>query len=325
MRRLLLLLMVPALLWASNFGMSTKGKNLIVSFEMTMSPDSVRLKLGLPSGSNYVNTLMTPKNSDSLAWEYQDADGLDSIGCHSLEVDWYDGGVLNKTFGIWLNSDSSVSATCELTGSGPYQDTLWVLNSADTTAIAQTWVAVFPLGGGTAAASWLANDNGRFIWNHSGGSFEIYSLKPGWRFDPTDTLILAGDNTDTLWGEDITPATAPPGMVTIYACLTDASGDTINPTYFRFRPVDDDSTKFDVLKRLTVGSGISSTAIAKDWRTVTSTSSCFEFFLYPNSVLSDTSSRYDFEASYKFSGQETRTIKAIVKVPAAGPFNPFAE
>jgi len=342
MRKLLLILILPALVWASNFGSSMKGDRATVTFEAGAACDSVRLRLGFPDTSNYyINTLMVRLSADSAAWYYTDATGFDSIGGHIASILYYQAGVEYSWPGIWHNlpdTSSMQGAASGLTaaqiadtlagrgwgrGLGDLAETLFVFDSDDTTIVPGADVWVRPDGGGTPYAHWQTNASGYIVAMLDSGAVDVSVLIFGYLADAVTDITVTAAGRDSVFIDNLEPDTAPAGKVAIQVCLTNAEGDTMALDYLDYRPVSSTGAAYTRDDMLTVGSGIGTTAIVIDFQRVTTNSTCLSTNIFPNTVLTDTLSKYEFIAGYKTAGQEKRQIRRVVAVPDTTQFNPF--
>lgn len=113
MKRLfLLLILLPALAWAGNYGSSIEGKDANVSFVHTSAIDSAHFVFAYPDTSNWYDSVFTYP----VAWgssKIMNGAGLDldSIGVHVVKVRYYSGGsVVGHTAGVWLHKNIEVDA-----------------------------------------------------------------------------------------------------------------------------------------------------------------------------------------------------------------------
>jgi hypothetical protein len=103
-------LLISGIVWAAGNGASKYGEPWNPDFETPFVCDSVVIKAGYPDLSNlYVSGKMTPRNTDSLVWDYTRAGGLDSIGAHKLDIIYHRGAAVYHAGGTWYN-DMSVSS-----------------------------------------------------------------------------------------------------------------------------------------------------------------------------------------------------------------------
>lgn len=99
----LLLMLIPSLAWAGNFGSSIEGKDANVSFTHTSAIDSAHFIFGYPDTTNWYDSVFTYP----VAWgssKIMNGAGLDldSIGVHVVKIRYYSGGaVAGHTVGTW--------------------------------------------------------------------------------------------------------------------------------------------------------------------------------------------------------------------------------
>ena len=319
---------------------SSKGKPLIFTWNNTGTVDSIRVQFCFPDSSNpYLQGLLTggPKT-----WQYAHTAGLDSTGCHLVRVMSYRSGILSLYKFPWNNQGSAVEVAgadiaAEIvsqfedkgyvgSGNGSEKDTIIVLNRADSTAVQGYEVTIRPHGGGLPSGAGGTDINGKFISGQNVGYVDIDFFKQGYNLADYNNYHVTKDTTLIFYALRISSV----NMVTVLAALTDASGDTINPSYVEYRLVKKDTrdtTKYIACTKddkITVGSGNAVTGLAIGTRRVTSVNSAFQFPLYPNSVLSKPNTYYEFTGIYKDrQSSEVSTIHVITQVPDTSQFNPF--
>ncbi len=207
------------------------------------------------------------------------------------------------------------------TGNGQYYDTLIVLNTIDSTAIANMGFDVLPLDGGTPLARVTTDLNGISVARLEAGSLSVRLIFQGYTFNTKDTLVIAGSQTDTLWGTGVVLPAPPADMVTIVMGLITANFDTLNPSYVYWRPVKSTGKAYKKSDELYYGTGVNALAIQKDWTIETSSTSTFSFSVFANANLSDTLSQYEFWL-YWADGRITQKITAV---PDQASFNPIGQ
>lgn len=237
--------------------------------------------------------------------------------------------------GVYLDIDSlkvitdyisdNVLAISLGAGTGIYYDTLYVANINDSSAIYNAGVIVSPSGGGVAFASGATDVNGLLVFRLNAGTYDYGLFAQGYSFNSSNQLTIAGNQTDTIYGTPINYATGVPNMTTIKAWMVTPAGDTIDPTYLKYRPVNaSDSTFYRRADRLTWGIGVNKIVLSKEWRIAESDTSLFTFDLFPNSSIyvngvQDTSSIYEFWIYY----EDTET-QIFIEVPDQTEFNPYS-
>ncbi len=207
------------------------------------------------------------------------------------------------------------------TGNGQYYDTLIVLNTVDSTAIANMGFDILPLDGGTPLARVTTDGNGSAVARLEAESLSVRLIFQGYTFNTKDTLVIAGSQTDTLWGTGVVLPAPPADMVTIVMGLITANFDTLNPTYVYWRPVKSTGKAYKKSDELYYGTGVNALAIQKDWTIETSTTSVFSFSVFANANLSDTLGQYEFWL-YWVDGRITQKITAV---PDQASFNPIGQ
>ena len=101
----LLLMLIPRLSWAGNFGSSIEGKDANVSFTHTSAIDSAHFIFAYPDTTNWYDSVFTYP----VAWgssKIMNGAGLDldSVGVHVVKIRYYSGGaVVGHVVGTWLH------------------------------------------------------------------------------------------------------------------------------------------------------------------------------------------------------------------------------
>lgn len=217
-----------------------------------------------------------------------------------------------------------------------------VLDAADSSALSAVTGTVYA-DGGTAnpAARLVTGGNGLLIYAIDTVAYDLYLGKDGFLTAPHYDLDIAASGGDTIYLSEFAPTPAPPNMTPIFAWLTTAGGETINPSRLRYRPLktdsagdiiyisDDDTSHFREYtdnEKLNYGSGSNQVMIVKKWTEKSFTQSYLPINLYPNTLLSDTTSVYEFEATYRPQGGRDYIARhVIIEVPDTSAFNPFAQ
>lgn len=345
MKRFVSVVVILILAWGAGRADSVKGDKLSLTFNSLLPCDSVRLKLGFPDTTATPDTVMPAINvlmhhiatSDGENWVYYKPAGLDSLGTLTVDIIYYIGGVGEHAIGAWLSHDQPTL----FSGLGDKDDTLYVLDSSDSSAIANITIRVEPNGGGTPYGRTMTGAAGTTILNLNNGDYDIWASGQGYIFvNPYDVNVL-GNESDTILIQRFAPSAPAPDMTAIFAWLTTAGGDTINPSRIRYRPLKPDSIG-DILyvyegdtsyyreytenEKLNYGSGSNQIVIIKKWTDKSSAQSYLPINLYPNSLLTDTTSVYDFEATYRPAGGRDYIARHVITpVPDTTAFNPFAE
>jgi len=111
--------------------------------------------------------------------------------------------------------------------------------------------------------------------------------------------------------------------VTIKFWVQPQSGtaDTFSTVICKHRIVKADSSAFNYFTDpiLTFGSGINTVVIDNYWTIDTTTTSYMEFYVYPNSDLSVSTSLYEFIVEH----ENDQIWRKIIAVPDTTTFNPF--
>lgn len=112
-----LLILLPVLAWAGNFGSSIEGKDANVSFVHTSAIDSAHFVFAYPDTSNWYDSVFTYP----VAWgsnKLLNGAGLDldSVGVHIVKIRYYSGGsIAGHTAGVWLHeTDSTYNAITDV-------------------------------------------------------------------------------------------------------------------------------------------------------------------------------------------------------------------
>ncbi len=207
------------------------------------------------------------------------------------------------------------------TGNGQYYDTLIVLNTIDSTAIANMGFDILPLDGGTPLARVTTDGNGSAVARLEAESLSVRLIFQGYTFNTKDTLVIVGSQTDTLWGTGVVLPAPPADMVTIVMGLITANFDTLNPSYVWWRPVKSTNKEYKKSDELYYGTGVNALAIQKQWTIETSSTGTFSFSVFANANLSDTLSQYEFW----FYWADGRITQKITAVPDQASFNPIGQ
>lgn len=283
--------------------------------------DSASLELFYPADTtNRVDSvgLISP-TGDSTWLISEDTLATDSIGLHLYRLWFWGSNIDSVKWGYWNHTYSGEPWA----GNSVQNDTLEILSSADSTAIIGADITVRPDGGGIAEAQGQSNASGIFPYGGIDGAHDVGVYKQGYSFDAITDITLSGSQTDTIFGTPISLASAVIGQTTIKAWQLTPAGDTINPTYLKYRPVKSDSSFYVRSDRLSVGTGGSTIVLSKEWIILTSDSSLFVFDIYPNSSIYvngvlDTSSIFEFWIS--FEDTETQIWIEVLDTTEQNPF-----
>lgn len=364
------LLILPLVAYAD----SVKGDKFNLTFNSLIACDSVRLRIGFPDTTATPDTLITIISqlmdhyltADGENWIYYNPAGIDSLGTLAIDISYYSDGVGEHLAGTWLNIADTLSmqgSASGLTapgvahvvidsmsnrgmiydGGGNFVYSIYVLDSADSAAISGVTGTLYPDGGTTlSAARRVTGGNGILIYAIDTVAYDLYLHAPGYDYPAHYDYDIAGAGTDTIFLDRFAPTPPPPNMVPIFAWLTTAGGDTINPSKLRYRPLKPDSIAQEILyvydgdssyyreytenEKLNYGSGSNQVVIVKKWTEKSFAQSYLPINLYPNSLLSDTTSVYEFEATYRPPGGRDYIARhVIIAVPDTSAFNPFAQ
>jgi hypothetical protein len=305
-------------------GTSLRGQQGAVTFQHTAACSVAILWMGPDTTSWEVDSVsMAPCfTDDSTIWCYEPT--LNYAGDYFVKVQYHTNAAPATALYLadhWFVSDVQ-------TGTSNNRDTLFVYDSADTTAISGVSVTVYPDGGGAASAQTTTDPNGMIIIGLSDGAYDYYLSKQAYDFNDHDDITISGDQTDTLWGTAFSPTPGPADKTGIFTWLITAAGDTISPSYVRWRLVEDTTSRGNPYKRtdrLTAGTGSNKILIDKGWHKETADSAYVSFNLVPNcdiyvNGILDTSSYYQFEGNY--NGNLTWYVG---QVPDTTNWNPFAQ
>lgn len=189
-----------------------------------------------------------------------------------------------------------------LSGGGTEPETLIVLALDDSIAIQGARITVRTLDQSTVKVPGLTTDvNGKRILELDTDSFYV-ALTANNYIQATDTLVvLSGGGTDTLFLSEFDPGDpVEPDLCRVFGWVYDISGDSLSGIEVTAEiPRDYHPVKY---------SGIVITPFSKS--TQTDSSGYWHIDLFPNSVLSDTTSNYLFTIKYH-SGVIYRTEMAV--------------
>jgi len=283
--------------------------------------DSASIELFYPADTtNRVDSIgMVSPVGDSTWLISKDTVATDSIGLHFYRL-WFWGSATDSVkVGYWNHTYSGQPWA----GNSVQNDTLEILSSADSTAITGADITVRPDGGGVAEAQGQSNASGIFPYGGIDGAHDVGVYKQGYSFDAITNITLSGSQTDTIFGTPISLASAVIGQTTIKAWKLTPAGDTVNPTFLKYRPVNkSDSVFYKRPDILSVGTGGSTIVLSKEWVTLTSDSSLFVFDLYPSDSifvngLVDSSL---YELWIYFIDTETQIIFEVLDTTEQNPF-----
>jgi hypothetical protein len=208
---------------------------------------------------------------------------------------------------VSLGFDESNSAhtkidNLSLSGGGTESETLIVLALEDSTAIQGARITIRTLNQSTVKVPGLTTDvNGKRILELDADSFYV-ALTANNYVQTTDTLVVqSGGGTDTLFMAIFDPGDpADPDLCRVYGWVYDISGDSLSG----IEVTAEIPRSYHPIKY----SGIVITPFSKS--TQTDSTGYWYIDLFPNSVLSDTTSKYLFTIKYR-SGVIYRTEKAV--------------
>lgn len=314
---------------AEGIGISIQGDSAVVNVTLNNIRDSAWVIFSMPDDNPYDSIKVVPKYAGKRFLESITPFSLDSIGSHSylvkafLSDTWID-----TLIGQWVN----LAAINLEAGSGykTYNCNLYVLNSADSTAISGASVTIRPVGGGKEFVISSTDVNGLLQYSSEAESIAIYLNAQGWDFNAIDTLVIAAAQTDSLWGTAFAPSSGPADMVNIFCWTTTPGGDTIDPSFVKYRIVAaSDSTAYGRNVNLTVGTGANKTFLSKQFRIEESDTSYIAFRLHPNCNIyvdgvQDTSTVFEF-IGYFQADEGSWETRVILEIPDTTSYNPFAQ
>jgi len=283
--------------------------------------DSGSIELFYPDTTNRVDSIgLVSPVGDSTWLIGEDTLATDFIGLHLYRLWFWGSNADTVKWGYWLHTYSGEPWQ----GNVVNYDSLFIYNSADSTAITNVIITVKPDGGGQVEANGSSDAVGLFQYGVIDGDHDVMLYKQGWTFDAVSDIAISGDQTDTLYGTAVSLASAVVGQTTIKAWQLTPAGDTINPTYLKYRPVkSSDSTFYKRSDRVSVGTGGSTIVLSKEWVILESDTSLFVFDLYPNSSIyingtADTSSMFEFWIY--FENTETQIWMEVLDTTEQNPF-----
>ena len=304
-------------------GTSLKGQQGAVTFQHTEACSVAVLWMGKDTTSWEVDSVQMSRcfAADSTIFCYEPT--LNSAGDYFVKVQYHTNAIPATVLYVgdhWFVSDVQ-------TGISSNRDTLYIYESADSTAISGVTLTIYPDGGGVAAAQVTTDANGRTIVGLTDGDYDLYPYKQGWAFSIED-ITISGDQTDTIWGTAFSPTPGAPGTITIFTWLLTPSMDTVNPSDVWYKLVPDSTGENDYERsdRLTSGVGVNKILHGKGWHKFSSDTSYITFPMVPscdiyvNAVL-DTSSWVLFRG--KYSGNITELVTQIPDTVET--FNPFTK
>ena len=302
---------------------SIQGDSSGVTVTLNNARDSVRVKFYYPDNRLEKTVSCYPTADSSTASRFLRAQvpvSLDSTGCYDIIAETYTSGAIADTVqDQWCNFGSIVAEPG--TGFRTYPCTLAVLHTSDSSAVADVYVVIRPIGGGRPFVIWTTDSNGLLIYKSEAESISVFLHKVGETTNAEDTLVIAGSQTDSLWTTAIIPPAPAADMVTLVMGLITANFDTLNPTYVYWRPVKANGREYKNSDALYYGTGADALAIQKDWTIETSSISTFTFAVFANANLSDTLSQYEFYIYW----QDGRVTQIITAVPKQASFNPIGQ
>jgi len=212
---------------------------------------------------------------------------------------------------------------CTGAGVGIYACSLYVLSTVDTSAIINCPVMAKSDGTETVIGQGTAK-TGLFVFSQNAVALDYYAgALPGWTFTSPIDVTITGNQTDTIWGTPVSSTAPNADLVTIKFWVQPQSGtaDTFSTVICKHRIVKADSSAFNYFTDpiLTFGSGINTVVIDNYWTVDTTTTSYMEFYVYPNSDLSVSTSLYEFIVEH----ENDQIWRKIIAVPDTTTFNPF--
>jgi hypothetical protein len=220
-------------------------------------------------------------------------------------------------------------------GAGDYSCTLVVLNSNDTTAIQSAWITTYSSDYGTKYSRTDTDVNGKLIFKLDAEDSVIFEAsKPGVSFTVPEYISITEAQTDTIWGDVLTPSAATGDMVALQFYQLTPGYDSLSATEVEYRLVQQDASdtteydEYDQDDLLTFGTGGSTITLSKSWQTETAQADSsyvtFDVFsnwdIYVNGVQ-DSSSYFEFIIKW-LDGDETRIISKIDSTSTQNPSAP---
>jgi hypothetical protein len=223
-------------------------------------------------------------------------------------------------------SQMADSLRAVLLGPGPFVDSLYVLDTADSSAIVSCPVIVKTDGGNTKLAWTTTDANGMIIFSLDSTSYDYYvGPYTGYTFtgSPFDVTI-SGNQTDTLWGTSYSS-----GLITLEFYQLSATFEYLPANRVYCQLVKDSlGTPYKPSDKLSYNNGMGTILLSKKREPKNhdpsdSSKTTFEvasnYDIYVNGIQ-DSSSYYAFQAYWK-DGEDT---KVVVKIDKTSPQNPIA-
>ena len=204
----------------ANFGSSVLNKNTWVSFQHSSALDSARAYFGFPDTTNfYSDVKLTVISPDSQSVGAVTTTELDSLGSHVVRVVYFTAaGDSSYVVGQWLVDDRENS-------SNQYAVNFVAFDSANSLVVNAVAITVRDVAQSTVVlAAGATGTDGSFATNLDADSVVVIAVAPGYVFAAFDTLVIAGAETDTLFGY---PVNSSANLVTIYGYFEDLEGNGI--------------------------------------------------------------------------------------------------
>jgi hypothetical protein len=204
----------------ANFGSSVLNKNTWISFQHTSALDSARAYFGYPDTSNfYSDVKLTVNSPDSFIVGDTTITELDSLGSHVVRIVYFPrAGDSGYSVGQWLVDDRENASDDYAVNLMAYDSSNNVVINAVSITVRNVAQSSIPLANG------LTDSDGIFQCNLAADSVVVVAVAPGYNFSAYDTLVIAGAETDTLWGY---PANTSANLVTVYGYFKDLNSNGI--------------------------------------------------------------------------------------------------
>ncbi len=206
-------------------------------------------------------------------------------------------------------------------GNGQYACSTYVFTSADTTAIANTWLTIRAVNGSSILARIQTNDNGLAIAHLNTGDHSYSAFNLNYIFNQIDTITISGNQTDTIWGSIYSPTAPSADMCMVTFLVNPANYDTLAGTIFEWQLKDSIGNDIPLSTQITYGSGLNTILVPTIVQADTTSSSVFEVPLFPNSSLSPNWTKYWMKIRWP---NGDITVIDTVTVPDTTNYNPFA-
>ncbi|MEW5702772.1 MAG: hypothetical protein AB1792_11155 [Candidatus Zixiibacteriota bacterium] len=172
------------------------------------------------------------------------------------------------------------------TGAIPCTLSVAAVIGTDTVAVASAFVRVYNAGETATAAFGTTDASGRAIFALEATTYHAYGYLSGYIFAPQPTIVAVGTSGghDTLWATPFDPGTpATAELCRVYGWVSNLSGNELSGVMVRAR-IPESPLRYQ-------------NVVISPYERQTTTDSAGHWFmdLYPSSVLTPNSTRYEFE------------------------------